>query len=313
MLAELAGGLELGGGLGGDAGLVIVDLVEGVLDLAAKGFGGFQLGERGGQLAVLRVERRGVGGGLRRLFEGGERLAGLGQLGPGGFTAAGEFRGAGLGGAGDFIVVGGQLGQALALGAQLGEVTGEIVDADGERIALGPQVGGAGILTRGSRGAGTGRAGADGSLDVRSRGGAHRGRRRGTDAESGLALGQALLREFEGGLVEGSNDTVEIAAAGAVFTGEGEPDEGLDGIGGDAAALRVSEAEVVLGDAVALDGLGAEPGDLAAFLGDGGEAERGHKQYGGKRTENFHAAGWCGGGYICRGATPAASPPETVL
>jgi hypothetical protein len=87
---------------------------------------------------------------------------------------------------------------------------------------------------------------------VRSRGGAHRGRRRGTDAESGLALGQALLREFEGGLVEGSDDTVEIAAAGAVFTGEGEPDEGLDGIGGDAAALRVSEAEVVLGDAVAL-------------------------------------------------------------
>jgi len=47
--------------LGGDAGLVVVDLVEGVLDLAAELAGGLEFGQRGGDADGATLTRRFAG------------------------------------------------------------------------------------------------------------------------------------------------------------------------------------------------------------------------------------------------------------
>jgi hypothetical protein len=84
--------------------------------------------------------------------------------------------------------------------------------------------------------------------------------------EPAVALGELLGRHLVG-------ERLQLFAGGAAFGGEAEPHKGFDAVGVGLLGVGVSEAEVVLGDAIALLRLGAEGGKVVRIGGKSGDGE----------------------------------------
>ena len=214
MLAELSGGLELGGGAGGDAGFIVVYLVKGVLDFPTELAGGFQFGQRGLEFAGLRLEGGRIGGGFGRRGQGGECLFGALKFGLQGRTGAFKLGRPGLGGVDLFLQAEagradglgvsldfrGLPGEAIAIGAHGEQIGGDFPDLGGVGITLLAQARHSRIL--GGVGAGRPSRARRGRLAFHD-GGAGRsrgfggGENRGCHSEGGLAFGDALPGEFQ--------------------------------------------------------------------------------------------------------------------
>jgi hypothetical protein len=153
---------------------------------------------------------------------------------------------AGKVGAKFFSVTGGWPCGLRLVGAQGGKLGGGGVEAGHELVALGGQL---------AQGRGRGRRDVLGA-----------GEQGAALLEPAVALSELLGRHLVG-------QRGQLFAGGAALGGEAEPHEGFDTVGVRLVGVGVSQAEVVLGDAVALLRLGAEGGKVTRIGGKGGDGE----------------------------------------
>ena len=111
--------------------------------------------------------------------------------------------------------------------------------------------------------------------------------------QSGASLGQAFAGGFKIGGIQSAGDGAKGLAAKSAFMRERKPHISLDRIGGDALAVEIGEAQIVLGDGIAALGFGPQGGDIGFGLGQGASDKHGAEQCNLERTFKLHGE-WTG-------------------